>query len=104
MAEPALPRIRVDYDDTDVKTRVANFLNSRHFANLRGLTVECRHGAVTVAGNVDSFYEKQVALNSCRRVAGVLSLIDRIEVNDVEEIPNRFDWDTYPIIDDEFRT
>lgn len=74
-------RIRVDYDDDDVKTRVSSFLSSRHFSMFRGLDVDVRHGAVTVSGSLKSFYEKQVALNTCRRVAGVLTLIDRIEVD-----------------------
>ena len=72
--------IRVDYPDEDVKVRVARFLSSRHFSTLMEIEVEVLHGQVTLTGEVDSFYEKQVAMNSCQRVAGVLSLVDHISV------------------------
>lgn len=72
--------IRVDYADDDLQRRVANFLHSQHFPAFKNLQVDVEGGAVTVCGTVESFYEKQVALNSCQRVAGVLSLIDHILV------------------------
>ena len=72
--------IRIDYPDDDVQLRVSRFLNSRHFSNFLELDVRVRHGQVTISGEVDSFYEKQVAMTSCQRVAGVLALVDRIRV------------------------
>lgn len=72
--------IRVDYPDDDVQLRVARFLCSKHFSNFNELDVQVEHGQVTVTGEVDSFYEKQVAMNSCQRVAGVLALVDQIRV------------------------
>jgi len=76
----SLDRIRLDYSDDDLRSRVASFLNSRHFPVFQKLDVDVHHGAVTLSGTVSSFYEKQVALNSCQRVAGVLSLVDDINV------------------------
>ena len=73
-------RIRVDYTDSDVQARVSQFLHSRHFPGFRNLKVEVHHGSVTLSGNVDSFYEKQIAITSCQRVAGVLALIDQVDV------------------------
>ena len=73
-------KIRVDYPDEDVQERVAKFLTSRHFPAFRDLDVDVEHGAVTLSGTVDSYYEKQVALNACQRVAGVLTLVDEIDV------------------------
>ncbi len=72
--------LRVDYADDDLQRRVANFLHSQHFPAFKQLRVDVHDGAVTIYGTVDSFYEKQVALNSCQRVAGVLALIDQIAV------------------------
>ncbi len=83
---PTLNRIRVDYDDNDVRQRVSSFLNSRHIATLRLLNVDVQNGSCTVSGNVSSFYEKQVALNSCRRVAGVLSLVDALDVQSDSQV------------------
>ena len=74
------PQIRLDYPDEDLQLRVARFLRSRHFVNLRGLDVEVLHGEVTVTGEVDTFYEKQIAIDSCQHVPGVLRLVDHIDV------------------------
>ena len=73
-------KIRIDYPDDDVRQRVSRFLNSRHFPAFRNLDIEVEHGAVTLSGNVQSYYEKQIAMTSCQHVAGVLSLIDEIVV------------------------
>lgn len=73
--------IRVDYPDDDLRQRISRFLGSRHFPAFRNLEIDVRHGAVTLSGNVCSFYEKQVALNTCQRVAGVLSTVDQIQVD-----------------------
>lgn len=74
---------RVEFQDQDVQRRVRSFLNSRHFPAFRQLQVEVENGSVRISGNVPSFYEKQVALNSCQRVAGVLQLIDEVGVSPV---------------------
>ena len=74
------PQIRMDYPDSDLQVRVSRFLRSRHFSNFRRLKVTVTHGQVKVSGEVDSFYEKQIAINACQHVAGVLGLIDEIAV------------------------
>ncbi len=66
--------------DHDLERRVASFLASRHMASLRKLEIEAREGVVTLRGQVHSFYEKQVSHLCCRRVAGVRSLIDAVDV------------------------
>lgn len=76
----SVTQIRADYPDEDLKRRVSGFLNHLHYPNLHELDVSVEHGVVAVQGVVPSYYEKQVALNACRRVAGVLVLDDRIEV------------------------
>jgi osmotically-inducible protein OsmY len=85
-------QIRVDYPDEDVRRRVSSFLYSRHFPAFRSLEIEVEHGAVTLSGEVHSYYEKQIAMTSCQHVAGVLSLIDEILVrNDLDpDVPG--DW------------
>ncbi len=84
-------KIRVDYSDEDVRKRVSRWLTSRHFPAFRLLNVEVCHGLVTLSGAVDSYYEKQVAITSCQRVAGVLSLIDQVEVSDRDSVSSRMD-------------
>jgi hypothetical protein len=73
-------RLRVDYPDEDLRRRISSYLGSRHFPAFRQLDVRVADGAVTLTGRVSSFYEKQVALDTCRRVAGVLSTIDQVQV------------------------
>ena len=71
---------RFDFPDADLQDRVYRFLTSRHFPAFRNLDVDVCNGVVTVVGEVSSYYEKQVALTACQRVAGVLDLIDKIIV------------------------
>ena len=72
--------LRVDYPDEDLRRRIESFLRSRHFSALRNLEVGVTSGVVTLKGEVGSFYEKQVALDTCRRVAGVLCTVDQLLV------------------------
>lgn len=73
-------RARVEFTDQELQFRVQSFLNSRHFPTFEELSVEVHDGAVTLSGALSTYYEKQVAINSCRRVAGVLALIDDIVI------------------------
>lgn len=73
-------RLRFDFPDSDVQGRVSNFLHNKNFPAFREIDVEVHHGTVTLTGIVCSYYEKQVALNTCQRVAGVLAMIDQIDV------------------------
>lgn len=78
-------RVRFDFPDSDVQGRVSNFLHNKKFPAFRDINVEVHHGTVTLTGSVCSYYEKQVALNTCQRVAGVLSMIDHIDVESIRD-------------------
>jgi osmotically-inducible protein OsmY len=66
--------------DRDLERRVMNYLRGRHLPALRHLEVEATDGIVTLRGTVNSFYEKQLSQQCCRRVAGVLKLVDAVDV------------------------
>ena len=66
--------------DRDLERRVTSFLAARHVPGLRNLSVEAENGVVTVSGQVLTFYEKQLCNQCCRRVAGVLELINAVDV------------------------
>ena len=66
--------------DLDLQRRVANFLVGRQMPGLRNLKVEAHDGVVTLRGRVYTFYEKQLCNQCCRRVAGVLELINSVDV------------------------
>jgi hypothetical protein len=66
--------------DADLVRRARAYLASRGFLSFRRLEIESRGGVVTLTGTLSTYYEKQVALKSVRRVAGVLSAVDAIRV------------------------
>ena len=70
----------LDLSDRDLERRVTNFLFARNLPTLRRLQVAADNGTVTLRGRVHSFYEKQLCQHACRRVAGVISMVDAIDV------------------------
>lgn len=68
-------------EDMNLQTRVSNYLAERRHWTLRHLNVSAFNGTVTIKGIVENVYEKQLAAKSCQRVAGVLRLIDEIEIS-----------------------
>ena len=68
-------------EDMNLQARVSNYLAERRHWALRHLNVSAFNGTVTIKGIAENVYEKQLAAKSCQRVAGVLRLIDEIEVS-----------------------
>jgi len=66
--------------EEDLKRRVQLFLESYNIPGLRHLTVEVDGDTVLLRGRVGTFYEKQLAGKCSRRVAGVIHVVDLIEV------------------------
>jgi osmotically-inducible protein OsmY len=71
-----------DDADRDLERRVLGFLSTRHVPGLRNLQVQAHKGVVTVSGRVLTFYEKQLCNECCRRVAGVMQLVNSVDVAD----------------------
>ena len=61
---------------SQVTTQLAE---TNRFSLLR-LSVDVAGGEVTLRGSVDSFYEKQIAIQACRVLAGIDRLVDAAEV------------------------
>ena len=66
--------------DRDLERRITRFLSDKQVPGLRNLAIEAHGGQVTLRGSVQSFYEKQLSHSLCRRVAGVIRLIDAVDV------------------------
>ena len=64
----------------DLEKRVFQHLHSLNYPALRKLSISADLGKVIVSGTVRSFYERQIAVNSVRQVAGVIKLTDNIIV------------------------
>ena len=67
-------------ENRDLERRITNFLSNRHVSSLRQLRIEANSGVVTIRGQVKSFYEKQLGQTLARHVAGVLRIVDEVEV------------------------
>ena len=66
--------------DRELKQRISEQLAETNRPNLRRLAVIVDAGSVTIRGCVQSFYERQLAIRSCQSLAGVVRLIDAVEV------------------------
>ena len=66
--------------DRDLERRVINYLVGRQVPSLRQIAVEADRGTVTMRGRVYSFHHKQLCINCCTRVAGVVRLVDELIV------------------------
>ncbi len=62
--------------DRDLQRRVYNFLKNRNVPLSSTLAIEADNGTVTLRGTHRSYYHKQLCINCCLRVAGVVRLID----------------------------
>jgi osmotically-inducible protein OsmY len=67
--------------DDKLATQISTQLAETNRANLRRLSVDVEAGQVTVRGSVASFYEKQIAIQTCRLLAGIERLIVAVDVS-----------------------
>lgn len=67
-------------DDYKVKQDVIDELDWDPEVEASRVGVEVSDGAVTLVGAVETFRQKQAAHNAAKRVAGVRSLVDRLEI------------------------
>lgn len=66
--------------DVDLRRRVVSFLTDSNMPGLRQLRVDAVDGIVTLQGTVRTYYEKQLSQQRTKRVAGVVRLIDNVQV------------------------
>ncbi len=66
--------------DRDLEHYVAVRLMDRNIAALRQVVVRADSGTVTLRGTVTSYYQKQLCIQACRAVPGVVTLVDEVEV------------------------
>lgn len=66
--------------DEDLERRVLNFLVNRHVPGVKRLEIEAHGGTLTLRGRVGSYYLKQLCGHCAQRVAGVIRLVNAIQV------------------------
>ncbi len=69
-------------EDVDLQRRVSQYLTRRGIAAAGKLDVDASAGVVTLRGKVGSKHWKWLAVECSRRVAGVVQLIDALEVGE----------------------
>ena len=80
-ASPVECTVQASGTDLELQRRVVSFLADSNMPGLRQLKVHAADGTVTLNGTVRTYYEKQLSQERCKRVAGVIRLIDQIEVS-----------------------
>jgi len=60
--------------------QISTQLAETNRASLRRLSVAVRGGEVTLRGSVASYYERQIAIQACRMLAGIVRVNDAVEV------------------------
>lgn len=68
--------------DRGLLQRVQGFLHDRGYVPHRTLEISVVRSVVMVHGRVPTFYLRQIAVECIKRVAGVIQVIDLIEVAD----------------------
>jgi osmotically-inducible protein OsmY len=66
--------------DRDLEHHMMMRLLDRSGAASRQIIIRADNGIVTIRGTVTSFYQKQLCIETCRGVPGIVNLIDELEV------------------------
>jgi osmotically-inducible protein OsmY len=66
--------------DRLLASQITTQLAETNRSSLKRLSVDVQAGEVTLRGSVGSFYEKQIAIQACRMLAGIERLVDAVEV------------------------
>jgi osmotically-inducible protein OsmY len=75
-----MPLAHVPAADNVLERQIASQLAESSRPALKRLAVSVTGGSVTLRGRVASFYEKQLAIQTCRMLAGIDRLVDAVEV------------------------
>lgn len=85
--------------DTELQDDVLSELSYEPSVNVIDIGVLVKDGTVTLNGYATSYIEKWAAVNAVKRVNGVQTIIDEIEVN-IPDLDRRTDGDiTQAVID-----
>jgi osmotically-inducible protein OsmY len=68
------------FSEHDLRRRVLNFLSAHGILESHSLTVEADYGTIVIRGTLPSPRAKRLCIECCRHVAGVMTVIDQVEV------------------------
>ena len=78
-SEPALAAEQAE-KSSELVRRIENYLFQRNPQIVDTVRVAVDGDDVVLSGNVTSFHHRQLCIHTCQRVAGVIRIVDRIEV------------------------
>ena len=67
-------------EDVELEHRIANFLHQQQVPGSNRIKANAHIGTVVVRGQLPSRHAKWKCMGCCRRVAGVIKLIDKVKV------------------------
>ena len=74
--------------DSELEHRLANFLHQRGVPGGNSVRLDAQGGVVAVSGELPTRYAKWLCIECCRRVAGVIKVIDNMQIHSaVAELP-----------------
>lgn len=74
--------------DSELEHRLANFLYQRGVPGGDCVRLDAHGGVVAVSGELPTRYAKWLCIECCRRVAGVIKVIDNMQIHSaVAELP-----------------
>ena len=85
----ALPQNSTDLQSHELQSRVALFLKQRQVTVGGRVVVSADRGVVTLSGQVPTYYQRQLVFTLASRVAGVVRVIDQLEVPPPVSPPSR---------------
>jgi len=80
----SVPVRSTDSASQDLTQRVALFLQQLRLTSHSRVVLDARGGVVTLLGQAPTFHQRQRILAATRQVAGVVQIIDRLEVAESE--------------------
>ena len=73
--------------DGELRRRIVNFLHSRNVPGVHQVRIDAASGTIFLHGRVPSTQARRLCVECCRRVAGVIRLIDGLEVPEAHGLP-----------------
>lgn len=67
-------------NNEELKRKVFAFLRDLDPSSARRVTVEAADGVVALRGRVQAFYTRQIFVECCRRIPGIIAVIDELRV------------------------
>ncbi|MCA9173206.1 MAG: BON domain-containing protein [Planctomycetales bacterium] len=80
LAAPATPATVTFDADIDLARRAEEILINSPYLNGQRLRLESHAGQLTLRGHVRTYFQKQMAQESLRRLEGISSIVNQLEV------------------------